>query len=63
MKDMSKDYSFYTKDATKEAVKESVKSYKKSLKEKRTYVKKVTSIRYLLMARMETSIPCYFMSI
>lgn len=40
MKKMSKDYSFYTKDATKEAVKESVKSYKKSLKEKRTYVKK-----------------------
>ena len=36
MKDMSQDYSFYTKDATKE----SVKSYKKSLKEKRTYVKK-----------------------
>lgn len=39
VKKLSKDYSFYTKDADKEAVEESVKSYKKSLKEKRTYVK------------------------
>lgn len=39
VKKLSKDYSFYTKDAAKEAVEESVKSYKKSLKEKRTYVK------------------------
>ena len=39
VKKLSKDYSFYTKDATKEAAEESVKSYKKSLKEKRTYVK------------------------
>ena len=39
MKKLSKDYSFYTKDAAKEAAEESVKSYKKSLKEKRTYVK------------------------
>ena len=39
VKKLSKDYSFYTKDAAKEAAEESVKSYKKSLKEKRTYVK------------------------
>ena len=39
VKKLSKDYSFYTKDAAKEADEESVKSYKKSLKEKRTYVK------------------------
>ena len=39
MKKLSKDYSFYTKDAAKEAAEESVKSYKESLKEKRTYVK------------------------
>ena len=39
VKKLSKDYSFYTKDAAKEAGEESVKSYKKSLKEKRTYVK------------------------
>ena len=32
VKKLSKDYSFYTKDADKEAVEESVKSYKKSLK-------------------------------
>ena len=39
VKKLSKDYSFYTKDAAKEAAEESVKSYKESLKEKRTYVK------------------------
>ena len=39
VKKLSKDYSFYTKDAAKEAAEESVKSYNKSLKEKRTYVK------------------------
>lgn len=39
MKELSKKYSFYTKDATKESTKESLKAYKKSLKEKRTYVK------------------------
>ena len=39
MKELSKKYSFYTKDAIKESTKESLKTYKKSLKEKRTYVK------------------------
>lgn len=53
MKKLSKDYSFYTKDAAKEAAEESVKSYKKSLKEKRTYVKTGNSILCLFMTRME----------
>ena len=39
MKELSKKYSFYTKDAIKESVKESLKTYKNTLKETRTYVK------------------------
>lgn len=53
MKKLSKDYSFYTKDAAKEAAEESVKSYKKSLKENVLTSKQETSILCLFMTRME----------